>query len=354
MIMAASPDATAIGKDALRSFSADLLRAGGFTADQAEQTATMLVWANLRGADSHGVLRIPRYVEMVELGLINPDAKPRQVAGKGAIAVIDAQGAPGAVGMNLAATTANELAAAHGIGWCAVRAITHAGAIGYYAHQVSQSGRVAIAMTASKPLMIYHGSKSEGVSTNPIAIAVPTDDPDRPLLLDMSTAAVALGKVMAAKDAGREIPIGWAVDENGEATTDPRKAKAVLPMAGPKGSGLSLMIEVLASVLTANPLVSVALAGGGDPGGNGLVVALDPAAFGDRFAVDVRALLSAIKALPPAASSKAVYLPGERGFLEMEKRADSGIPLVPGTLARLVSLAEKLNVAVPEGLVRSR
>jgi ureidoglycolate dehydrogenase (NAD+) len=348
--VAAASDMVPIGSGALQGFAAALLRAGGFTADQAEQTAAMLVWANLRGADSHGVLRIPRYVEMVELGLINPGAEPRQVSGKGAVAVIDAQRAPGAVGMNIAARTATKLADDHGIGWCAVRAITHAGAIGYYAQQVAQAGRVAIAMTASKPLMIYYGSSAEGVSTNPIAIAAPTSNPDRPLLLDMSTASVAIGKIMAAKDAAQAIPAGWGVDENGRETTDPRNVKAVLPMAGPKGSGLSLMIEVLASVMVANPLISVALTEGGDPGGNGLVVVLDSSAFGKAFPFEVDRLCAAIKGLPPADGSAGVYLPGERGFEMMERRSRDGIPLVQGTRSRLAALARKLNVVVPKGL----
>lgn len=348
--MGAVSDTVAIGSGTLQGFAAALLRAGGFTADQAEQTAAMLVWANLRGADSHGVLRIPRYVEMVELGLINPAAEPRQVSGKGAIAVIEAQRAPGAVGMNIAARTAAKLADTHGIGWCAIRSISHAGAIGYYAQQVAHAGKVAIAMTASKPLMIYHGSRAEGVSTNPIAIAAPTTNPDRPLLLDMSTASVALGKIMAARDAGRAIPAGWGVDENGKETTDPRNVKAVLPMAGAKGSGLSLMIEVLASVLTGNPLIAGALAGGGDPGGNGLVAVLDPSAFGEGFPFEVDRLGAAINGLPPAIGSQRVRLPGERGFEEMEKRSRAGIPLVQGTRSRLLALASKLKVVVPEGL----
>ena len=348
--MGAASDTVTIGSLTLQGFAADLLRAGGFTADQAEQTAAMLVWANLRGADSHGVLRIPRYVEMVQLGLINPSAEPRQVSGKGAVAVLDADRAPGAVAMNLAARTAMQLSDVHGIGWCAVRSISHAGAIGYYANQVAQAGRVAIAMTASKPLMIYHGSSAEGVSTNPIAIAAPATNPDRPLVLDMSTASVALGKIMAARDGGQAIPAGWGVDADGRETTDPRKVKAVLPMAGAKGSGLSLMIEVLASVLTGNPLIAVALAGGGDPGGNGLVAVLDPSAFGEDFPIEVDRLGAAIKGLPPAAGSERVYLPGERGFEEMERRSRAGIPLVQGTRSRLLALASKLKVAVPEGL----
>ena len=339
-----------LGSGTLRRFAADLLMAGGFTADHAEQTAAMLVWANLRGVDSHGVLRIPRYVEMVELGLINPAAEPHQVSGKGGVAVIDAQRAPGAVGMNIAASTAVQLSDTHGIGWCAVRAITHAGAIGYYAQQAAKIGRVAIAMTASKPLMVYHGSKSEGVSTNPIAIAAPTSDPERPLLLDMSTASVAIGRIMAAKDAGQRIPEGWGVDENGQETTDPQRVKSVLPMAGAKGSGLSLMIEILASILVSNPLISVALSKGGDPGGNGLVAALDPSAFGDQFLFNVDDLRAAIKSLPPSSGVDSVYLPGERGFEEMERRSRSGIPVVRGTISRLLTLASRLNVSVPDSI----
>jgi ureidoglycolate dehydrogenase (NAD+) len=346
----AAADTVTIGSLMLQGFAAALLRAGGFTADQAEQTAAMLVWANLRGADSHGVLRIPRYVEMVQLGLINPAAEPRQVSGKGAIAVIDAQRAPGAVGMNIGARTAAQLADTHGIGWCAVRSISHAGAIGYYAQQVTQAGKVAIVMTASKPLMVYHGSRAEGVSTNPIAIAAPTSNPERPLLLDMSTASVALGKIMVARDAGQAIPPGWGVDADGRETTDPRQVKAVLPMAGPKGSGLSLMIEVLASVLVGNPLIAIALTEGRDPGGNGLVAVLDPSAFGEDFAFEVDRLAAAIKGLPPSAGLDGVYLPGERGFETMERRSRDGIQLVQGTRSRLLALASKLNVVAPEGL----
>jgi ureidoglycolate dehydrogenase (NAD+) len=350
MSVGAASDTVTIGSLTLQGFAADLLRAGGFTADQAEQTAAMLVWANLRGTDSHGVLRIPRYVEMVQLGLINPAAAPRQVSGKGAVAVLDADRAPGAVAMNLAARSAMQLSDVHGIGWCAVRSISHAGAIGYYANRVAQAGRVAIVMTASKPLMIYHGSNAEGVSTNPIAIAAPTTNPDRPLLLDMSTASVALGKIMAARDGGQAIPAGWGVDADGRETTDPRKVKAVLPMAGAKGSGLSLMIEVLASVLAGNPLIAVALAGGGDPGGNGMVAVLDPSAFGEDFPIEVDRLGAAIQGLPPAAGSERVYLPGERGFEEMERRSSAGIRLLRGTLSRLLALASNLNVVVHEGL----
>ncbi|MDP2800347.1 MAG: Ldh family oxidoreductase [Phreatobacter sp.] len=347
----AKPAAKRIAASTLERYAGALLEAGGFAPDHAVQTAEMLVWANLRGVESHGVLRIPRYVEMVALGLINPTASVRQVAGRGAVCVLDADRAPGAVAMNAASDRAIAQARDHGVGWCVVKRITHAGAIGVYAEKIAAAGFAAMVMTASKPLMIYHGARSEGVSTNPLAIAVPTADPARPMIFDMSTAAVAAGKITAAKDAGRAIPLGWAVDAEGRETTDPAEVKAVLPMAGPKGTGLSLMIEILASVLVGNPLITLALRDGIEPGGNGIVVALDPSAFGaaDQFPTGVSDLAAAIKALEPATGAS-VLLPGERGDGERLRRLADGIPVADGTASRLAALAAKLGVQVPDQL----
>lgn len=350
--MAAPAGPRRVAAATLEAYARDLLAAGGFAPDHAEATARMLVWANLRGVESHGVLRIPRYVEMVEQGLINPAAAIRQVAGKGAVAVLDGDKAPGAVAMNAAATRAIADARVHGVGWCVVRRITHAGAVGIYAEAIATAGLVGLVMTASKPLMIYHGARAEGVSTNPIAIAAPSNDPAQPLLFDMSTASVAAGKITAAKDAGRAIPLGWAVDAEGRETTDPAAVKAVLPMAGPKGTGLSLMIEVLASVFVGNPLLTVALRDGSEPGGNGIAVALDPQAFGAEpgFTAGVSDLAAVIKALPVAAGAEAVLLPGERGAAERARRLAQGIPVAAGTLSRLAALATKHGVPIPPDL----
>ena len=183
----------------------------------------MLVWANARGVDSHGVLRIPRYVEMVEAGTINPDAEPEVVERKGAISVLEAARAPGSTAMVAAMQEAVEQASKFGVGWCSARNITHAGAIGYYALQAAAKGYVGIVMTASGPLMAYHGSRGSAVSTNPLAIAVPSTG--EPIVLDMSTANVALGKVMAARDAGQSIPPDWGVDAQGQPTTDPKTSR---------------------------------------------------------------------------------------------------------------------------------
>lgn len=342
--------------DVLTDYAARLLTAGGFGATDARTTAELLVWANLRGAESHGLLRIPRYIEMVETGLIDPAGMPDIVSETAAVAVVDAHLAPAATSMALACDTAVRIGRGMGIGLCVIRRTTHAGAIGYFVHRIAAAGLVGIVMTASKPLMAYVGAQGEAISTNPLAIGVPSTDPAAPLVLDMSTAAVALGKLMAARDAGKPIPEGWAVDAEGRATTDPAKAKALLPMAGAKGAGLSLMIEVLASLLSGNPLIAPALAGSDPAGFNGLVIAIDPAAFGDsaRFLADVGALAAAIGGLQPAPGVEAVLLPGERGRRMAAQRCEHGIPLVPGTATKLAELAARFGIAVPEPMTTTR
>jgi len=340
--------------DALRGYAERLLAAGGFRAEDARKTAALLIWANLRGVDSHGVLRIPRYLEMLEAGLINPAATPQVLSEYGAVALVDADLAPGATAMELVAQKAIEIAGRMGGGFSVGRNVTHAGAIGYFAHAIAAAGLVGIVMTASKPLMAYPGARGEAVSTNPLAIATPSADAHEPIVLDMSTAAVALGRIMAARDAGRPIPAGWGVDADGRSTTDPTKVKALQPMAGAKGAGLSLMIEVLCSLLAGNPIVAPALSGADPVGFNGLAIAIDPGAFGDRnrFLADVQALASTIRALP-AAPGEAVLLPGERGRRTEAERRAAGISLPRGTAARLADLAERLHVDVPAATAKA-
>lgn len=334
----------------LRSFATNLLAQGGFGEELGQEMADLLVWADLRGVSSHGVLRIPRYLEMLELGLVRADGEIAEVQRKGAVCLLDAGKAPGATAMNRAVQEASSLAGKHGLGWCAVRHTSHAGAIGYFTEQLANQGLVGMAMTASKPLMTYHGAKGEVLSTNPISIAVPRADGD-PFILDMSTAAVALGKIMAAKDKGSAIPEGWAVDDTGASTTDPFKVDAVLPMAGAKGSGLSLMIEILVSLLAGNPNIAPSLNGAGGGGFNGMVLAIDPAAFGDadRFLNQASALAAAIGALSPAPGFDKVRLPGQRGYETAGTRREKGIELAAGTRHRLAEAAGKLGVMVPAG-----
>ena len=296
------------------------------------------------------MLRIPRYVEMVEAGTINPSAEPAVVERKGAISVLEASRGPGATAMVAAMQEATDRATMSGIGWCSARNITHAGAIGYYA----AAGR-------GKGLRRHRDDRfgsSDGLSW--LARIGGLDQSARhcsasferdPIVLDMSTANVALGKVMAAKDAGKAIPPDWGVDEEGQPTTDPSKVATLTPLGGPKGSGLSLMIEILASVLVNNPVIAPALTGGGSGRMNGLAIAVKIDAFGqsDRFGRDVSNLVQALKAAPLAAGATSILMPGERGFGQAASRRASGIPLASGTVARLKELGDRFGVAAPKG-----
>jgi len=333
----------------LERYAAALLAAGGFAPLNAERTAKVLVWANARGTESHGVLRIPRYLEMVEQGTINPIAEPTVIKREGAISILEADRAPGAISMIAAMAEAIDNASNMGIGWCSARNISHAGAIGYYALEAAQRGCVGIVMTASGPLMAYHGSRVSGVSTNPITIAAPSGKV--PLLLDMSTSTVALGKIMAAKDAGTPIPHGGGLDGAGRPTTAPKSGATLTPLGGPKGSGLSLMIEVLSSILVSNPVIAAVLEGGKGRM-NGLAMAIRISAFSDLavFRGEIDRLATSIRALPLSEEAESILMPGERGFLVAEQRSRDGVPLATGTQTRLAALAQRLGVVAPHPL----
>ena len=339
--------------EALTRFVTCLLAAGGFTPSHARQTAELLVWANARGIDSHGVLRIPRYLESVQAGHINGKAVPRMLSGFGAMAILDGDHAPGAVAMNMAMDHAIELAKTLAIGWCSARDITHAGAVGYFAERAAARDCIGIVMTSSRPLMTYYGSSAEALSSNPLAIAAPGPKGTPAIILDMSTSAAALGKIMAAKEAGRSIPVGWGIDASGADTTDPKAVKTLLPMAGAKGSGLSLMIEVLGSVLIGNPIIATSLNQTGKASFNGVAIAIDIRAFGevDVFHAGMAQLVTAIKALPTANGFDEIHLPGERSARAGSRAAVEGVLIESSTAAKLVQLARDLGVIVPPAMM---
>src|SRR5258708_27128290 len=152
-------DSTRIGKADLETFVADIFAAAGIAPDMAREWARVLVWANLRGVDSHGVLRVPRYVDLLARKAINAAPDMRLERRSGAIAVLDCDLAPGAVAMSRAMAEAIGRAREVHVGWCGARNITHAGAIGYFALQAAQAGMAGIVMCASGPLMAYHGAR---------------------------------------------------------------------------------------------------------------------------------------------------------------------------------------------------
>ena len=196
--------------------------------------------------------------------------------------------------------------------------------------------------------MPYHGARGAVMGTNPISIAVPGGE--EPLLFDMATSAISMGKVMAARRTGAPLEPGWAADQDGVPTTDAKAAAMVLPLGGPKGSGLAVMIECLASLLGGHPLIADALQETGEGSKhrqNALLIAIDIGKFVDlaEFRAEVQRLVEALKALPLAPGSDEVLMPGERGYRTMRQRSEKGIPLPPALVAELAAISARLQLS---------
>ena len=331
----------------LRALVGEIFVRVGMVEANARTVADVLVWAELRGMGSHGVVRVPRYVEWMRRGDLNgrPHIKNTE---SGATIIVDADRAAGPVAMVRAAELAVAKARDTGIALAVVRSTTHTGAIGYYTQLGARSGMATIAITASVPNMAYHGARAAGVSTAPLSIAVPGDD--EPLALDMGSGMISVGKLAQARRSGEQLPDGAALDQLGAPTTDPRAAAIPLPLGGPKGSGLALLIECLSSLLAGNPILAEALEG--TPKGkrhyqNALVIAIDVARFLPlpEFKQQVKRLIRAIKALPPQAGAE-ILVPGERGQRNALKNTlDLSLPAP--VLEELRTLAASLGVEVP-------
>ena len=332
----------------LRTLAAQIFSRAGMASEQARLVADVLVWADLRGMGSHGVMRVPRYVELVRRGDLNVRPSMKVLSETAATVLLDADRAAGPVAMLRGTELAIGKARAAGVGLAIVRSTTHAAALGYYTQRGARDGMAMIAVCASGPNMAYHGARAAGVSTAPLSIAVPGED--EPLALDMGSGVVSLGKLMQARRTGEALAPGLALDRDGAPTTEPRAAAIPLPLGGAKGSGLALMIECLASLLAGNPILAEALEG--TPAGrrhtqNGLAIAIDVARFVplDRFNEEIERLKKDIRALPAQPDAE-ILMPGERGSRNAAKRRDE-VPISPAVLEELRSLAHSLGVEVP-------
>lgn len=340
-----------VAADELTTFVTALFEGAGTSPAHARTISEVLIWAGLRGVDSHGVARVPRYLELLHSGEANatPAMRLDSSAAGVAVAVLDADRAPGPVALTAAATEAVARARTNGIGAVGVRRTVHTGAIGYYTSLIAAQGLVGIAFVAGMPNMSYPGVKGAAVATSPLSIAVPA--PGRPaVVLDMATAGIALGKIAQYRNAGTPLPEGTAATLDGVPTTDPNLAKMPLPLGGAKGAGMSLLFELITSVLVGAPILSSFHSSA--PDGkvhrqNALLIALDPGAFGEEFGGAVGATLDTLKGLPRADEATEVLYPGERSAGVERTRTAGGIPVAAKVWGELQLAAEKFGVAVP-------
>jgi LDH2 family malate/lactate/ureidoglycolate dehydrogenase len=337
-----SEDAHLLSPQRLERWVAKIFQAEGLSEEHAQTVAQVLVWAELRGMDTHGVLRVPNYVRFIRAGDLN--ARPAMTSRNetAACVLLEADRAAGPVAMQEAMQLAMDKARQAGAGVCFVRGTTHTGALGYYTHRAVEAGMAAIAFSSSTANMAYHGARAAGVSTAPLALAVPGEE--GPIALDMASSIISMGKLRRAKRTGESLPPGAVLDANGVETTDPQAAAIPLPLGGAKGSGLALLIECLTSLVTANPILAEVLERtslGARHRQNGAVIALDIARFVDpaHFRREAGRLARAIKALPPQPGME-ILLPGERGARAARERRRGGVVLSQAVYEELASFED--------------
>lgn len=346
-----APQARIVDQSALRQWAARVLEFEGMSAANAVQVADALVWADLRGTGSHGVSRLPLYLQWLRSGEMARHAQPKALLNLPALVMMDGEGGAGAVGMN--STVDAVIAGARKAGACVglLKATTHTGALGYYTSRLASQGMLGIAMAASGPLMAYFGAAENGVSTAPLSIAAPGERGKAPIIFDMASSAIALGKLMQARAAGKPLEPGWAIDEHGDVTLDAARAKVLLPLGGPKGSGLALMAEMICSLLTANPLLAPALALPAQQrrhAQNAMVLAIDIEQVTglDVYHAEAAHLVQAIKQLPAARGAQ-ILMPGERGERERDQRMHDGVVLAGPVVQALEPLAAHYRLPLP-------
>jgi LDH2 family malate/lactate/ureidoglycolate dehydrogenase len=340
-----------VALDDLRQHCAAVLEGAGLAPAAAHLVADSLVDAEARGVASHGVNRTRIYSERLRAGMLDPGAEPQVVKETAGGVLVDAQNAIGHVGARAGLDRAVAAAEAGAVSAVGVRNSNHCGMLAYFTRSAARRGLVAIAMSTAPRTMVYFGGRTRAVGTNPLSIAVPRPD-GSPIVVDMATSATARGKIILANQLGRDIPDGWAVDAQGRPTTDAAAALegSVVPFAGPKGSGLAMMVELLAGAMVAG----VTGAGIGDMYEDWtrpqrvahLFLVLNPDAWLGReaFLEHVRDFAAEVQGLPPADGFDQVLLPGAVEDAALSRAEEEGALLTATVFADLNLIADEMGV----------
>ncbi|MGB5052747.1 MAG: Ldh family oxidoreductase [Caldilineaceae bacterium] len=336
--------------DELLALVTDVFVRCGMRGDDAALLADTLVYADLSGIHSHGVLRVPEYIVKLTTGGVNPAGRPALVRDVGACLVVDGGNSMGQIGMDFATKQVIERAAIHGIAAAGIRGSNHSGAMAYYAQQAVAHGMIGIATTNALPTMAPWGGAERILGINPLGVAIPAGE-ERPIVFDAAFSGSSHGKIRIYGQKGWTLPEGWALDREGQPTTDPAAAidGLLMPIGGFKGTALALIMGVLSSMLSGAAYGTELgdMESGPRPGQDGhFVAAIRVDAFED-LAVFKRRVDSAIRQIHdcrPAAGVERIYAPGELEFLRQEEYTAQGIPLNGVTLADLARAAQEVGI----------
>jgi LDH2 family malate/lactate/ureidoglycolate dehydrogenase len=349
-------DTVKVSAEALQEFVAQVLAKLEVPAPQAVEAAEVLVNADVRGVDSHGVARLPYYVDRLDKGLIEPVTDIRLVREGGANILVDGGNGLGQLVSKRTMEICIEKAGMNGSCMAAVRNSNHFGAAAYYAMMALPHHMVGISMTNAYPLQPPTFGKKAMIGANPMAVAIPAGT-EAPFVLDMSTSTVAFGKLEIANREGMAIPHGWALDKDGNPTTDPQagmEGRTLLPLGGTrelgghKGYGLALMVEILCGVLSGAAFGLAFVEQGLEvPMNLGRAISLEAFSQVERFKDSMDDMLAALKASSPAQGQERVYTAGELEYLCERERRQTGIPLNRIVADNLRQIGGRYDVTCP-------
>jgi LDH2 family malate/lactate/ureidoglycolate dehydrogenase len=332
-----------------QDFCAECFEKYGVPMADAESIADSLVMANLRGVDSHGIIRIPYYIEGIHKGFVQRSSDVRTIEDSPSMSMLDGGNGLGIPVATKATDLAIDKAKATGVGVVGVRNLGHAGMLAYYMKKVVEQGFIGFTCVNAPAVMIPWGGKENMFGTNPLCIGFPMDK-GNPVILDMATSGIARFKITVAARRDKEIPEGVALDKHGKPTTDAKEALEgfMLPFGGYKGYGLVLAVEVLSSALLGG-LQGKYIEKHPSTQGGFFITVIDIRRLRDyeEYKKDMAHLIGNVKSCPPMDGFTEVLIPGEPEDREAEKRASDGIPIEDTTWSELVSLAKELNIKPP-------
>ncbi|MBM7645878.1 ureidoglycolate dehydrogenase (NAD+) [Scopulibacillus daqui] len=331
-----------IAKHHLKELIKVKLNKAGLTEEHAEIVADVLVHADARGIHSHGAMRVEYYAERIAKGGINTDPDFKFEKTGPCSAIFDGDNGAGHVAAKSAMDEAIQMARENGIAVIGVRRISHSGALSYFVQQAAKEKLIGISVCQSDPMVVPYGGAEPYYGTNPIAFAAPGKD-DYFIQFDMATTVQAWGKILHARSKNETIPDTWAVNEKGEPTTDPFDVKALLPIAGPKGYGLMMMVDILSGILLGLPFGNNVTSMYHDlteyRNLGQLHIVINPEFFTNLngFLENISQTMEDINNIKPAPGFDKVYYPGQRSAEREREYEENGIEIVDDIYEYLIS-----------------
>lgn len=343
---------TRVTFDQLNHFIRHTMLALGLPPEDAATVARLMAQADLQGSDGHGVIRIPQYARRILAGGVNTTPNIRVKEERLATALLDGDNGMGHLVMQRAADMAIDKARRCGIAWVGSQFSNHAGPASLYARMPLAHDMIGLYFAVGNANHLPPwGGLDMLLSTNPIAVAIPTQN-ETPIVLDMATTVAAYGKVKAKAQRGEMMPEGWMIDRQGQPLLDPKRSEEgfLMPIGGYKGYGLSLIVGLLAGTLNGAAMGKAVIDFNKDDTsvtntGQAIAV-IDPSAFGDigEFKARVDTLVRELRASDRMPGVDRIWLPGEQSEAKRHDYTAHGIPIASALTEQLNQVADRLNV----------